>query len=55
MNKQKIKITHNLDKTVHTFLVDDPDRLSETEVNRICKRMGVIAILVNGKLYQSNK
>lgn len=53
MKKQKIRITHQLEKSVHTFSVNDPDKLSSMEVKRICNRMGVTAILINGKLYKS--
>jgi hypothetical protein len=53
MEKKKISIIHQLDKTKHTFLVINPDSLTQEEVKHICKRMGVTAILINGKLYRS--
>ncbi len=51
MEKKKIQITHQLEKTKHTFFVINPDRLTQDEVNRICNKMGVTSLLVNGRLY----
>lgn len=53
MKNKKIKITHQLDKTKHTFSVANPDRLTSAEVAKICKKMGVTAILINGRLYRN--
>ena len=46
-----IKITHQEDKTEHSFNVKAADKLSAAEVKRICLKMGVKALLVNGKYY----
>jgi hypothetical protein len=51
MEKKKISITHQLEKTKHTFLVINPDKLTSDEVRRICNKMGVTSLLVNGRLY----
>ena len=48
----KIKITHQVDKTVHHFLVKNAEKLSSKEVIKICKRMGVEVLLVEGKIYK---
>ena len=54
MNKKKrITITHQLDKTIHHFLVVDPGNLTSKEVQHICNKMGVESLFVNGKLYKS--
>ena len=52
MKKTRIKITHQIDKTVHHFLVVNPDRLLKKEVEKICNNMNVSALFVNGKLYK---
>ena len=49
---KKIKITHQIDKTVHHFFVGDPDRLTTDEVKRICEGMNVTSLLINGKMYK---
>ncbi len=46
-----IKITHQEDRKEYSFKVKDPDRLTASEVKRICEKMGVSALLVNGKYY----
>jgi hypothetical protein len=51
MGKKKIQITHQLDKTKHTFTVVNPDSLTQEEVKRICAKMQVDKLLVNGKFY----
>lgn len=51
MKKTRIIITHQLEKTKHTFLVIKPDKLSQIESERIMKKMGVSMLFVNGKLY----
>jgi hypothetical protein len=51
MKKQRITITHQLEKTKHVFLVVEPKKLSRNEVENIMKKMGVSMLFVNGKLY----
>ncbi len=51
MKKQRITITHQLEKTKHVFLVVEPKKLSRNEVEHIMKKMGVSMLFVNGKLY----
>jgi hypothetical protein len=53
MKKTRIKITHQLEKTVHHFLVVNPNKLSYDEVNRICDKMNVTSLFINGKLYKT--
>lgn len=48
-----IKITHQIDKKEYSFTVVNPDRLTLAEVKRICKKMEVTALLVNGKFYET--
>ena len=50
--KMKITITHQLEKTVHHFLVADPNKLSSEEVENIKIEMGVVMVFVNGRLYK---
>ena len=52
MNKTRITITHQLDKTQHHFMVVNPDKLTCSEVERIKKIMGVEMVYVNGRLYK---
>ncbi len=52
MKKTRIKITHQLEKTIHHFLVVNPNKLSTEEVERIREKMGVDMVFVNGKLYK---
>lgn len=52
MKKRRITIQHQLDKTDHTFLVVNPDKLTQKEVEFIKLEMGVSVLLVNGKLYK---
>ncbi len=52
MKKTRITITHQLEKTQHHFMVENPDKLSSSEVERIKKEMGVEMVLVNGRLYK---
>ncbi len=47
----QIKITHQEDKTEHRFKVIATDKLTSAEVQRICLKMGLKALLVNGKYY----
>ncbi len=53
MEKKKIQITHQLEKTKHTFTVVNPDKLSREEIELICDKMNVTSIFVNGKMYRS--
>lgn len=52
MKKTRIKITHQLEKTINHFLVVNPNKLSTEEVERIKEKMGVDMVFVNGKLYK---
>ncbi len=52
MKKHKIKITHQLDKTIHTFSVTNPNSLTKEEVKKICDAMNVTALFVNGRYYK---
>ena len=52
MKKTRISITHNLDKIQHHFMVENPDKLTSSEVERIKKVMGVEMVFVNGRLYK---
>lgn len=54
MKKTRITITHQLEKTKHTFLVENPDKLSRIESERIMQKMGVTMLFVNGKIYENN-
>ncbi len=49
---KKIKITHQMEKTVHHFLVTNPFKLTAAEVDRIKVKMGVDSLFVNGKYYR---
>lgn len=51
MEKTTIKITHQLEKTVHFFKVKNSKFLTQNEVNKICKKMGVETLFVEGKIY----
>jgi hypothetical protein len=48
----EITITHQEDKEVYTFQVKNPDQLTSKEVSKICKKMNVKIIFVNGKIYK---
>ncbi len=52
MKKKRIKITHHVEKTVHHFLVDNPDKLTSAEVEKIKLKMGVNSLFVNRKFYK---
>ncbi len=52
MKKTRITITHQLEKTLHHFMIENPDKLTSLEVNRIKKKMGVEMVFVNGRLYK---
>jgi hypothetical protein len=47
----EIKIKHQEDKTEFKFRVKNADKLTNAEVNRICIKMRVKSIFVNGKYY----
>ena len=49
---EKIKITHQLEKTIHHFIVGDKTTLTKKEVNKIFKKMGVEVLFVEGKIYK---
>ena len=51
----QIKIKHQEDKTEYSFNVKDADKLTLAEVKRICIKMGVKALFVNGKYYSNDK
>jgi hypothetical protein len=52
MNKTRITIIHQIEKTKHVFLVQDPNRLAKIEKERIMAKMNVEMLLVNGRLYE---
>lgn len=52
MKKTKICITHQLEKTKHYFMVENPDMLTSSEVEKIKMVMGVETVFVNGRLYK---
>lgn len=51
----KITITHQDEKTQHTFTVKNPDRLTQDEVNKICQTARFRAVFVNGRYYEINE
>lgn len=51
MEKTRITITHNLEKIQYHFKVENPNKLSISEVQMIKEEMGVEMVFVNGKLY----
>ncbi len=48
----KITIQHQIEKTLHSFIVGNPHSLTSKEVKTICEEMNVSAVLVNGKYYK---
>lgn len=48
-----IEITHQEDKRAHSFIVKDESNLTNLEIERICKSMGVKAIFIKGKYYEN--
>jgi len=52
MKKTRITITHQIEKTQHHFMVLNPHKLNNKEVERIKKAMGVEMVFVNGRLYK---
>jgi hypothetical protein len=53
--KKFIKIKHQENKTFYTFKVKDSLKLSIIEVKKICTKMGVKALLIEGKYYSIDK
>ncbi len=51
MNKTRITITHQIEKTQHHFMVENPDKLTSSEIDKI-KKMGVEMVFVNGRFYK---
>ena len=51
----EIKITHQEDKEIYTFNVKNPDQLTSKEVSKICKKMNVKIIFVNGRIYYGSE
>lgn len=51
MKKTRITITHQIEKTQHDFMVGNPDKLTNKEVIKIKKVMGVEIVFVNGRIY----
>lgn len=49
----EIKIIHQEDRKEHTFKVKDANKLTSAEVKRICLKMNVKAVFVNGKYYSN--
>ena len=47
----EITITHQEERKVFAFQVNNPDWLTSKEVSEICKEMNVKTIFVNGKIY----
>ncbi|WP_290863190.1 hypothetical protein [Flavobacterium sp.] len=52
MKKTRIIITHQLEKTQYHFMVVNPDKLTNNEVQKIKKEMGVEMVFVNSRLYK---
>jgi hypothetical protein len=52
MEKTKIIIKHQIEKTDHCFFVLNPNKLTSEEVELIKTEMGVQMIFVNQKLYK---
>lgn len=48
-----IKIKHQEDKIEYSFSVNDANKLTSKEGLRFCTKMGLKALLVNGKYYSS--
>lgn len=53
MKKTRITITHQLEKTKHVFMVQDPNRLTQKEKERVMAKMNVEMLLINGRLYKN--
>ncbi len=52
MKKKRITVVHQIEKTQHHFMVGNPDKLNNSEVDRIKKEIGVEMVFVNGRLYK---
>ena len=48
MKKTRITITHQIEKTQHHFVVENPYKLTSSEVDRIKKLMSIDMVFVNG-------
>lgn len=48
-----IEITHQIEKTKHRFRVKNANKLTSEEVERIKKKLGVSALFINEKYYES--
>lgn len=48
----RIMITHQLEKTKHEFLIQDPNRLNQKGKDRIMAKMNVEILFVNVRLYK---
>ena len=53
MKKIRIIITHQLEKTKHVFMVQDSNRLTQKEKDRIMSKMNIEMLLINGRLYKN--
>jgi hypothetical protein len=51
MKKTRITITHQIEKTQHRFMVENSDKLTRSEVDRIKKVMGVEMVFANGNFF----
>lgn len=51
----QIKIQHQEDKIYYTFKVRNANNLTSVEVKRICIKMSVKALFINGKYYTIDK
>jgi hypothetical protein len=52
MKKTRITIMHQLEKTKHVFLVQDPNRLTQREKERIMVKINVDMLFINGRIYK---
>ena len=52
MKNTRISITHNLNKTQHHFMVENRDKLTSSEVDKIKEEMGVEMVFVSGRMYK---
>jgi hypothetical protein len=55
MKMTQITISHQLEITQHHFIVENPDKLTSLEVDRIKEEMGVEMVFVSGRLYKWKK
>ena len=52
MKMKRIAIKHQLEKTKHHFVVVNPDKLTNSEVDRVKRMMRVEIVFVNCRLYK---